>query len=104
MRPMRAKRIPAAKRALVERLRDRGLSLRQIVEATGVSRSTVARICQEQSEAGERLALPDATRPLGRCPRCGGLVRLPCYACALETADVRRREAWKAQFSALEEE
>jgi len=93
---MRGNRIPKAKRDLVVSLRDHGMSIREIVVATGLSKTSVARICLEDHY------LPDAKRPLGRCPRCGRLVRLPCYACFLETAPESRKRAWRAAMKRLE--
>lgn len=99
---MQVRRIPEAKRALVVQLRARGLSIRQIVQASGVSRSTVARLVQGlEIEPETAPVLADTNRPVGRCARCGRLVRLPCYACMLETADARKRECWRAQFGQL---
>lgn len=94
---MRGNRIPKAKRDLVVSLRDQGLSIREIALATGLARSSVSRIC-----GSEGAILPDSKRPLGRCPRCGRLVRLPCYACFLETASESRKRAWRAAMKRLE--
>jgi len=94
---MKGKRIPGAKRDWIQELRESGLSIRQIARVTGVPRSTVVRICHE-----ERAPIPDSKRPLGRCPRCGRLVRLPCYACWLETACEGRKRAWRAAARRLE--
>jgi len=93
---MRGNRIPKAKRDLVVSLRDQGLSIREIVAATGLSKTSVARICREEHY------LPNVKKPLGRCPRCGRLVRLPCYACFLETAPESRKRAWRAAMKRLE--
>ena len=94
---MKGKRIPEVKRDLVQELRDQGLSIREIAAATGLPKSTVARICHE-----DRDPIPDNKKPLGRCPRCGRLVRLPCYACFLETAPETRKRAWRAGMKRLE--
>jgi DNA-binding IclR family transcriptional regulator len=94
---MKGKRIPEAKRDWIQELRESGLSIREIAAVTGIPRSTVVRICHE-----ERAPIPDSKRPLGRCPRCGRLVRLPCYACWLETAPESRKRAWRAAMKKLE--
>jgi len=94
---MKGKRIPEAKRDWIQELRESGLSIREIAAVTGIPRSTVFRICHE-----ERAPIPDSKRPLGRCPRCGRLVRLPCYACWLETAPESRKRAWRAAMKRLE--
>ena len=94
---MRGQRIPRAKQLLVLELRRKGLSIRQIVASTGLSRSSISRI--SRSAEG---TLPNA-RPLGRCPTCGAMVRLPCLACSLRAADARRKEAWRREFAMLEE-
>jgi len=95
---MRGRRIPETKRILALELRRKGLSVREIAAAVGLSRSSAARIC---GEGGDGPAV--RTEPFGRCPRCGALVRLPCLACAIRAADARRREAWRREFAMLEE-
>lgn len=94
---MKGNRIPEVRRDLIRQLRDEGYSIRQIARMTGLPKSTIARISLE-----ERDSLPDNKKPLGRCPRCGRLVRLPCYACFLETAPESRKRAWRAAMKSLE--
>ncbi len=94
---MRGQRIPRAKQLLVLELRRKGLSIRQIVASTGLSRSSISRI----SRSAEGTLLN--ARPLGRCPTCGAMVRLPCLACSLERASSATRQAWRQQFRRLEE-
>lgn len=93
---MRGQRIPETKRILALELRRKGLSVREIAAAVGLSRSSAARI--SRSAEGSQLN----ARPLGRCPTCGAMVRLPCLACSLREADARRKEAWREEFGRLE--
>ncbi|MBC7351429.1 MAG: helix-turn-helix domain-containing protein [Thermogutta sp.] len=94
---MKGRRITQAKRQLVITLHDQGMNITEIALATGVPKSSVARICRTEEDR-----LPDEKKPLGRCPRCGRLVRLPCYACWLETAPESRKRAWRAAWRKLE--
>jgi transcriptional regulator with XRE-family HTH domain len=94
---MKGRRIPGAKRDLVLALRRAGLSLRDIAQAVGLARSSVSRICLK-----ELPELSDRRRPLGKCPRCGRLVRLPCLSCYLEMAPENRKRAWRDEFLSLE--
>lgn len=96
---VKGERIPEAKREWILRLRARRMSIRRIAGITRISPSSVARIC-----AGSGNPEPHLSRPLGRCPRCGRLVRLPCYACYLETAPEAVRQRWREQARKLEAE
>ena len=64
-----------------------GLSYREIVRITGVSRGTVGLIARGKRPDYEarRVARGDdplePTGPPQRCPGCGGLVYLPCRLC-----------------------
>ena len=63
-----------------------GLSYREIVRITGVSRGTVNAIAQGKRPdgLGRRDVSDDFLPPVGpprRCPGCGGLVLMPCLLC-----------------------
>jgi hypothetical protein len=68
-------------------LAEGNLSRRKIATLVGISRSTVSAIAT--GSYAERLASRQARTetsmvprgPLGRCPQCGGMVYLPCWAC-----------------------
>jgi len=90
--------VSQAYRDWVWKLRETGASIRQIAAITGLSRSAVTRILESGREV-----LP-GSGPIGRCPRCRRLVRLPCLACYLETAPPHKRRAWKTRFSKMEKQ
>lgn len=78
-----------AKVAEVEQLLAIGaLSQRAIARRTGVSRGTVAAIASgtRRKKPSRPVAEPpfDFAAPPARCPRCGGRVHLPCWACTVE--------------------
>ena len=95
---MRRRRILESRRALVRQFRLQGLSIREIARRTGVSRTSVHAICADLEDALED------RRPIGRCPTCGRLVKLPCLACRVEQAPRQRKELWKTVFLRKAEE
>ncbi len=60
-----------------------GLSIREIARRQGLSRSVITRVIQG------KVYRPDVTKNhkdvLARCRICGGLVVMPCRACALRS-------------------
>lgn len=88
--------VTQAHRDWIWKLRQTGASIRQIAAITGLSRSAVCRVLAEGPDP-----IP-ASGPIGRCPRCGRLVRLPCLACFLEQAPQKKKRVWKASFRRLE--
>lgn len=66
------------------------LSQRAIARRLGVSRGTVNAVAlgrRKDRSSPERDELPPAFTdgPPERCPGCGGLVRMPCLACRIES-------------------
>jgi len=88
--------VTQAHRDWIWKLRQTGASIRQIAAITGLSRSAVCRVLAKGPDP-----IP-ASGPIGRCPRCGRLVRLPCLACFLEQAPQKKKRVWKASFRRLE--
>lgn len=88
--------VTQAHRDWIWKLRQTGATVRKIAEITGLSRSAVCRVLAEGPDP-----IP-ASGPIGRCPRCGRLVRLPCLACFLEQAPQKKKRVWKASFRRLE--
>ncbi len=72
----------------IQRLSAAGtLTQREIAERMRVSRGTVGAV-----ESGKRLAhkppakkkqVEVSTGPVRRCPECGGMVAMPCFACRI---------------------
>lgn len=86
------------------------LSQRAIAKMTGVSRGTIIAVATGRRR--ERAPRPDddSLEPQGpprRCPRCGGLVYMPCRACLLRErtsrdAKYRRRAGPRQAESPLQ--
>ena len=83
-------------------LAEGNLSRRKIAAIVGISRSTVSAIAT--GDYVERLARrqprtdanPAPRGPLARCPECGGMVYMPCWAChvrALKEKEQAERRA-----------
>jgi hypothetical protein len=74
---------------LVRQLAQQQVSQRTISRQVGISRDSVRRILKGKVNLQPResplrpLSFPDDRSPPSRCPRCGGLVRMPCLACGL---------------------
>ncbi|MBX7168449.1 MAG: helix-turn-helix domain-containing protein [Pirellulales bacterium] len=71
------------------------LSQRKIAKQLGVSRATVGAIASgKRPDYAPRLPREDEPlRPTGpprRCPRCGGMVYLPCRLC--QVRDIKQRD------------
>jgi hypothetical protein len=77
---------PPAIRQEAIRLLGRGLSLKQVSQRTGVSRSVLCRVRKGESwrrrNFGSKAAIFSG-QSKGRCPTCGAVVYLPCLACKL---------------------
>jgi len=81
----------------VERLLAEGVTQREIARRLPVNRESIARIASgwRDARAFRRQTEHDAERlawPLGaaeRCPRCGGVVLMPCRRCLTESARTR---------------
>jgi len=80
-------------------LTDSGLSQRKIARRLGVSRGTVnaiARGKRPDHAGGRPRSMEDWTTmigPVARCPRCGGMVQMPCLACRIRAMQGRRRRS-----------
>lgn len=80
----------------IKRLASEGLSRRAISQATGVARNTIAdilgadRVAEEIRDTLYDVDDPVFTDPPRRCPSCGAVVYMPCLACGLRAAQVRR--------------
>ena len=80
----------------VRRLLEQGeLSQRKIAVRLGVSRGTVNAIALGKRAVRVRRKIPvddflPPAGPVGRCPTCGGLVRMPCLACRVRAGQRRR--------------
>ena len=80
----------------IKRLAGEGLSRRAISQATGVARNTIAdilgadRVAEEIRDTLYDVDDPIFTDPPRRCPSCGAVVFMPCLACGLRAAQVRR--------------
>ena len=80
--------IPHEKYLRVKSLLGSGHSQRNVAELVGVSRETVRKIKGEDVERREALAdgieyFEFGSREYGRCPICGGRVKMPCLRCQL---------------------
>lgn len=73
----------------VQRMLANDISQREIARLTGISRDTIRRIFKgEWQPRPEPVAAPFVlTHSVGRCPTCGGRVRLPCLACRIRRPD-----------------
>lgn len=87
-------------------LASEALSLRGIADLIGISRGSVAtikagrhhhqRIPPDDDRDDSEPALDAGSGPTGRCPTCGGKVRLPCRACHCRTMPAPIRDAAEA--------
>jgi hypothetical protein len=91
---------------LVRQLAEQQVSQRTISQQVGISRDSVRRILQGKVNPKARespfgsLSLPNDRSPPRRCPRCGGLVHMPCLACSLR--DYLRTRALRGEDRAPE--
>jgi hypothetical protein len=79
-------------------LRGRELSQRDIARRLGVSHGSVNAIALGKRRDGRRpnghpqaADVPAPVGPPRRCPICGGMVLMPCVACAVRALRARRR-------------
>lgn len=87
------KRIPANTQREIIRRRKAGEKYIDIVAVTGVSKSTILKICRRNKikkppvhpPLPRRNAEPPAADicQVGRCPKCKRMVEMPCRACAV---------------------
>jgi hypothetical protein len=84
----------------IERLLGEGdLSQRRIARQVGVSRGTVHAIARgKRADPRARKGRPEDDFPLprgpwGRCPTCGGMVQMPCWACRVRALREERRRS-----------
>lgn len=91
--------------AEVRELERRGFSQRAISRATGLARETVRRILGgRRPEYAPRRGRPEDapfSGPPRRCPRCGGLVLMPCLACHVRQLVNVQRNARRSCGSSL---
>lgn len=81
-----------AKRALLQEMRDAGMSNREIASELAISKDTVRNRLNNKPgpKVGIGIQLPQPVSPgehvydAKRCPTCGAKVRMPCLKCQLD--------------------
>ncbi|PQO45452.1 helix-turn-helix domain-containing protein [Blastopirellula marina] len=90
----RAKRITPEQIAEIRRLHSAGHTQRDIVQTTGISRTTIHRVLTDNHLVKHRKSATDAEEgdsisyfdgPIERCPRCGRKVHMPCMPCRIDS-------------------
>jgi hypothetical protein len=85
---------PALIRRIKQLLAERTHTYRQIARLLGVSCGTISAIASGKRWSDEALDLRGQGEPEGpplRCPRCGGLVMMPCVLCSTRKLSARTR-------------
>jgi hypothetical protein len=97
--------IPAATVERIKRLHAAKVSVREIQRMTGVSRNTIDKILSGKYDSSPiSLHAKVMSGKFGRCPTCGGLVKLPCYSCWLKIEAAREKAVEELKRDRQEED